>query len=70
MSQIHFHCPKTHRYVVLTRTEFGGVSGIGDENPGPQVEHACSIEGKCPRSSRRARFAGTMLARKCSRYCL
>lgn len=48
MSQIPFHCPKTDRHVVLTRTVFGGVSGIGDDSPGHQVEHACSIEDKCP----------------------
>lgn len=47
MSQISFHCPKTDSHVILTRTVFRGVSGIGDDSPGRQIEHSCSIESTC-----------------------
>lgn len=45
--EVQYQCPKAGRQVVLSRTVFRGVSGIGDDSVGVHVEHACSIENAC-----------------------
>lgn len=42
-----FLCHQTGSQVWLTRTVFQGISGIGDEEAGLLIEHACSVEVNC-----------------------
>ncbi|GJJ05689.1 hypothetical protein RugamoR64_62270 [Duganella rhizosphaerae] len=42
-----FLCPPTGSQVWLTRTVFQGISGIGDEEAGVLIEHACSLAVNC-----------------------
>lgn len=54
-----FTCPIVVSRVIITRQVFHGISGIGDEAAGIQVEHACSREDACPH-----RIASTCIVRR------